>query len=103
MEITKEELVELLETTEGIVVVDFWAAWCGPCRILARHYKGFAEDNPEVVIKKVEVDKNEGVAQTYGIRNLPTIVYFKDGEEIGRLSGVQTVKTLQDKLSEVSE
>jgi thioredoxin 1 len=103
MDINKEELVELLESTEGIVVVDFWAAWCGPCRMLARYYKGFAEDNPGVEIKKVEVDQNEGVSKDYGVRTLPTIIFFKDGVEVDRMTGLQTTVKLQEKLNELTE
>lgn len=97
MEINKEELAQAIIENE-LVVIDFWATWCGPCRILGPTYQKFSEAHPDLPIHKLEVDKNEGVAQIYGIRSIPTILYFKGGVEVARLTGAQTLENLENEL-----
>ena len=70
------------------VLVDFWASWCGPCKMFAPVLDEFAEDHPEYKIGKVNVDEESALARKYRIMSIPTIIAFKDGKELARISGV---------------
>lgn len=77
-----------------LLLVDFWAPWCGPCKIVAPILNEIAETQTEFVIGKVNVDQNQALANKYKIRNIPTMVIFKNGVEAGRIVGVKTKKAI---------
>ena len=77
----KEFNMEVLKE-EGVVVVDFFATWCGPCKMLAPVLEDVQEEMKNVKIVKVDIDENPNVASEYKIKNIPTIKVFKNGEEI---------------------
>jgi thioredoxin 1 len=86
------------ETAKGLVFVDFWAAWCGPCRRMAPILNEIAEEYKDSVkIGKVNVDNYKKFSIDKGIQALPTIVVYKDGKEVGRIMGLVS----KDKLVEV--
>ena len=73
-----------------LMMVDFWAAWCGPCRMLAPMVDDLAAKyEGKAVIGKVNVDEEKELAIRYGVMSIPTVIFFKDGKEIGRKVGVQ--------------
>lgn len=79
----------------GLVLVDFWAPWCAPCKMIAPTLNEIAEENADsVTIAKVNVDQNQQLAQKYNIRNIPTMVLFRDGKVIKRIMGVKPKKAL---------
>jgi thioredoxin 1 len=78
---------EVLEN-EGTVLLDFWADWCGPCMMLSPLLHEFAEENPEIMVGKVNVDEAPELAQAYGVSSIPTLVVVKDGKEVNRSVGV---------------
>lgn len=86
--ITEANVAEVLSS--GLpVVIDFWATWCGPCRVLAPTVDEVAaEMEGKAIVAKCNVDDCENIAMTYGIRNIPTLLYFKDGQLADRTVGV---------------
>ncbi|MEN8157654.1 MAG: thioredoxin [Bacteroidota bacterium] len=83
----------------GTVLVDFWAPWCAPCKMIAPTLNEIAEEESDrVTIAKVNVDQNQQLAQKYQIRNIPTLIVFKNGKEEKRIMGVKPKKTLLKEL-----
>ena len=81
------------------VLVDFWAAWCGPCRMVGPVIDEIsAEYEGKAVVGKVDVDANQEFAAKYGVRNIPTVLVFQNGEVVGRQVGVAPKKTYTDAI-----
>lgn len=100
MEVTiTTENFESLKNGEQPLVVDFWATWCGPCRALAPSIEKLAaEFDGRVVVGKCNVEDNDDIAMEFGIRNLPTILFFKGGEVVDRLVGAVSKQKIEEKM-----
>lgn len=83
---------------KGIVLVDFWADWCGPCKMLAPILEEIAKENTLCKIAKVNVDDNGDLAVEYGIRSIPTMIIFKDGVKVDQIVGLRQKSEIQEKL-----
>lgn len=91
----KDEVLE----KNGIAVVDFWAEWCGPCRMIGPIIEELSEDfKGKALIGKVDVDTNSEISMKYGIRSIPTILILKDGEVVDTQVGVTTKQALAEKI-----
>jgi thioredoxin 1 len=100
MEVTiTSENFESLKKGEKPLVVDFWATWCGPCRMVGPIISELAgEYDGKVVVGKCDVEENEDLAVEYGIRNIPTILFFKNGQVVDKIVGAQAKTKLQEKF-----
>jgi len=90
------------ETKDGLVLVDFWATWCGPCQMVGPMIEELAtEFDGRIIIGKVNVDENSDLPSQYGIRNIPTILFFKNGQVVNKLVGVQSKAKLQEEANKL--
>jgi thioredoxin 1 len=82
------------------VLTDFWAEWCGPCKVIAQYLDEIAADyESRVKVAKLDVDDNPNVAASYSVLSLPTLILFKFGQPVERLTGTQTKEAILDKIA----
>jgi thioredoxin 1 len=100
--VTDDTFEEMVLNSRVPVLVDFWAPWCGPCRMIAPVVEDLAESyQGRAQMAKVNTDENPGVAMGLGIMGIPTLVLFKDGQEVDRVVGFVPRRTLENKLDVV--
>ena len=98
VKITSENF-ESLKNCRLPLVVDFWATWCGPCRMVAPVLAELAtEYDGQITVGKCDVEENEELAEEFGIRNIPTILFFKGGVAVDKLVGAQSKSRLEEKF-----
>ena len=97
--LTEQNFDEALSRQQGVMMVDFWAEWCGPCRAISPVLEALAQESgSKVTLAKVNVDENPGLAARYGIRSIPTILFMKQGKVADQVIGAVPRAKLKDKL-----
>jgi len=98
LELTDANFQESALDTDKLVMIDFWAQWCGPCKMLSPTVEQLATEHSDVVIGKLDVDNNPEVSSKYGIRSLPTILWLRGGEVVDKHVGLTTKAKLEEKI-----
>lgn len=93
-----EEFNLEVRSSDGIKVVDFFATWCGPCKMLAPVFDEVSLDIEDAEFLKVDIDQSLDIAREYQVSTVPTIIIFKEGQEVERLVGFKTKQELEDKI-----
>lgn len=102
LEITDANFEEQVLKSDKPVMVDFWAAWCGPCKMVGPIIDDISEEYKEkAVVGKLDVDANQEFAAKYGVRNIPTVLIFQNGEIVGRQVGVAPKNAYTDALDQL--
>lgn len=99
VKVTDTTFEELVVGSEKLVLVDFWAEWCGPCKMIAPVLDQIGQElDEQLVIGKLDIDENQDTAMAFGVMSIPTLLLFKDGEPVERIVGYQPKAQLMARL-----
>lgn len=87
--ITKDNFNKEVMETEKVVLLDFWATWCGPCQMIAPILDEIAEECPDITVGKIDVDKEQDLAMSFGITSIPTLIVIKNGKAVDKAIGMR--------------
>ena len=96
-----ENFEETISSADGIVLVDFWAQWCGPCKMMASVLDEIEAEHPEITVAKVDVDENPDIASQYQITSIPTLIVFKDGSPAAVSVGFKPKNEIEQMLGDM--
>lgn len=100
VEVTDKTFEDFIDSNE-VVVLDCWAAWCGPCRMLTPIIEQLAKERSDVVFGKLNVDHNRQIPMKYGIMSIPTLLYFKNGQLVDKTLGALPRARIEEKLDNI--
>ncbi len=102
LEVTDQNFAEEVETGEGLTMIDFWATWCGPCRLVAPIVAELADEyqGKGLRVGKLDVDSNPGVTTRFQVRSIPSILFFKNGQLVDKVIGAVPKPHLEEKVRE---
>ncbi len=102
VEITDQNFAETVEESSGLTMVDFWAEWCGPCRMVGPIVEALADEYSDhgVTVGKLDVDQNTDITVRFAVRSIPSVLFFKDGQHVDTVVGAVPRPTLEAKLKE---
>lgn len=100
-EFTPETFKSKVAEAKGISVVDFWAPWCGPCKMMGPVFEEISQHYDDLNFGKVNVDEHTDIAGQYDVQSIPTIIFFKDGKEVNRSMGFMTKEQFMEEVEKV--
>jgi len=98
--VTDATFTQEVEQADKLTIVDFWATWCGPCRLIAPSLEAIAAERPEVKIAKLDVDANVQTATRFNVRSIPTLLFFKDGQVVGQVVGAVPRAQIEQRIKQ---
>ena len=101
MTVTEKNFDSIINEKDKLTVLDFWATWCGPCRMLAPVFEAVSEEYSDVNFGKINVDEEEGLARRFGIEVIPTLIFIKNGETVKKSVGYLNEEELKALIDEV--
>lgn len=99
IELNNENFESEVIKSDKPVIVDFWAPWCGPCRMLGPRFEELSKEITDVKFCKVNVDENQDIAEKYQIMSIPTLIMFKNGQVSGKIIGAMSKDSLKEKIN----
>jgi len=98
--VTDATFAQEVEQADQLTIVDFWATWCGPCRLIAPSLEAIAAERPEVKIAKLDVDANIQTATRFNVRSIPTLLFFKGGQVVGQVVGAVPRAQIEQRIKQ---
>tara|TARA_Y100000310_G_scaffold332195_1_gene407329 strand:+ start:47 stop:358 length:312 start_codon:yes stop_codon:yes gene_type:complete len=96
--LTKENFDEFI--SKGNAIVDFWAEWCGPCKMMGPEFEAASKENKDVKFGKLDIEGNQDIAERFQVMSIPTLIFFKDKEQVDRVSGAMSKEAILSKAKE---